>query len=252
MIEDTIRRNASPVRLESHEEDGGSSMASSASDEQPRASRFYTGGQQMQQSGGRFRHGGQPTLLHSYSTSDATLGEYKFTVSAGGSTIKITGDNLEFVRAAKLVLEDYFSTTEFGPETPTFEPTGAGFDGSYTLNPNAPPMVPASHQLATTGSPMVDSGIALDKMSSGRIRYQKQKSDTDGDDDVFIVEDNGTLVSVNALKHSNSSNGLSRSKKTTFQRKSMSPDVAGGPLDLTNLKQEISHENKGEQFFTNF
>jgi len=230
LIEDTIRRNASPVRLEAHEEDGCSSMASSTSDEQPRHK--HTGAQP------KAYRPHQQTLLHSYSTSDASLGEYKFTVSVGGSSVKITGDNLELVRAAKLVLEDYFSSAEFGADVLPFDPVG--YDG-YPLNPNAPPMVPMSHQLSVAGSSMADSGIALDKLATGR-RYQKQRSETDGDDDVFIVEDNGTLVSVNALKTSNSSNGISRSKKTTF-RKSASPDSTG-VLDHASLKQEIDHENK--------
>lgn len=39
-----------------------------------------------------------PMLLHSYSTSDASLGEYKYTVNIGQHSIKITGDSCDLVR----------------------------------------------------------------------------------------------------------------------------------------------------------
>lgn len=39
-------------------------------------------------------------LLHSLSTNDASLGEYKYTIVTGGHTIKITGDNLDLVRVS--------------------------------------------------------------------------------------------------------------------------------------------------------
>lgn len=96
LIEDTIRRNASPVR--EHGAVGGpltgssSSINSSASEES---------GLQHNQ-----RH---RSLLHSLSTNDASIGEYKYTVVTGGHTIKITGDNLDIVRTSKLVLDEYFS-----------------------------------------------------------------------------------------------------------------------------------------------
>ncbi|KAL3282450.1 hypothetical protein HHI36_005635 [Cryptolaemus montrouzieri] len=98
LIEDTIRRNASPVR--EHELAVGgpltgssSSINSSASDDSAlpssvRASR---------------------ALMHSLSVNDASIGEYKYTVVVGGHTIRIMGDNLELVRTSKLVLDEYFS-----------------------------------------------------------------------------------------------------------------------------------------------
>lgn len=144
LIEDTIRRNASPVRLETSHDGSCSSLASSASDEMinPRrsisdASNIPTGGQrgsmmtnpngtvsyvpnqqsatglslnlsnnnmyhhhhqqqqqQQQQSQPQYSHpkltrngsqnNGQQTglLLHSFSTNDASLGEFKYTVMA--------------------------------------------------------------------------------------------------------------------------------------------------------------------------
>ncbi|XP_018573979.1 eukaryotic translation initiation factor 4E-binding protein Mextli isoform X2 [Anoplophora glabripennis] len=99
LIEDTIRRNASPVRDHVVTVGGGpltgssSSINSSASDDSAlpssaRASR---------------------ALMHSLSTNDANIGEYKYTVITNGHTIKITGDNLDLVRTSKLVLDEYFS-----------------------------------------------------------------------------------------------------------------------------------------------
>ncbi|XP_046746979.1 eukaryotic translation initiation factor 4E-binding protein Mextli isoform X2 [Diprion similis] len=104
LIKDTIQRNASPVRLEQGGSDksgiGGSSSSlnSSASDESNRL-------QQQQQQASRFRS----TLLHSFSTNDASIGEYKYTVTVDNHSLKITGSNLDLVKTAKLVLEEYFS-----------------------------------------------------------------------------------------------------------------------------------------------
>lgn len=40
-------------------------------------------------------------LLHSLSTNDANVGEYKYTVTVNGmDTIKITGNNLDLVRVS--------------------------------------------------------------------------------------------------------------------------------------------------------
>ncbi|XP_026275251.1 eukaryotic translation initiation factor 4E-binding protein Mextli isoform X2 [Frankliniella occidentalis] len=108
LMEDTIRRNASPVRpeqpegLREHRETLGgssSSLNSSASDDSARIS----------QGGVR-----RSTLLHSFSTNDASLGEYKYTVAVGGCVLKITGSNHDIVRAAKLVLDEYFAGQDHG------------------------------------------------------------------------------------------------------------------------------------------
>lgn len=86
MIKDTIQRNASPVRLEQggrekNIEGSSSSLNSSnASDETHRLQRQHS------------------SLLHSSSTNDASIGEYKYTVIVGPESIKITGTNLDLVR----------------------------------------------------------------------------------------------------------------------------------------------------------
>ncbi|KAF3425918.1 hypothetical protein E2986_12697 [Frieseomelitta varia] len=102
LIKDTIQRNASPVRLEQGGGEKGamggssSSLNSSASDESNRL--------QHQQQNSRLRS----SLLHSFSTNDASIGEYKYTVTVGNQSLKITGCNLDLVRTAKLVLDEYF------------------------------------------------------------------------------------------------------------------------------------------------
>lgn len=159
-MEDTIRRNASPVRLEPAPSAGGaggscSSLNSSNSDDavavQPRtpsgssslanrlsfnsAQNFMTATaaahqmsqhhqQQQQQHQGQHHHHhqqqvanaaaaataaagkvirpNQQLLMHSYSTNDASVGEYKFTVNVGQHLIKITGDCCELVRVSIL------------------------------------------------------------------------------------------------------------------------------------------------------
>lgn len=46
-------------------------------------------------------NGGQ-ILLHSLSTNDASLGEYKYTVNVGQHSIKVTGDCFELVRVSTI------------------------------------------------------------------------------------------------------------------------------------------------------
>jgi len=159
-MEDTIRRNASPVRLEPAPSAGGaggscSSLNSSNSDDaivQPRtpgansslanrlsfnsAQNFMTAtaaAQQMSQhhqqqqqqqqhhhhqqqvanaaaaaataAAGKVLRPNQQLLMHSYSTNDASVGEYKFTVNVGQHLIKITGDCCELVRVSVPHLE---------------------------------------------------------------------------------------------------------------------------------------------------
>ncbi|XP_053693343.1 eukaryotic translation initiation factor 4E-binding protein Mextli isoform X2 [Sabethes cyaneus] len=280
LIEDTIRRNASPVRLETSQDGSCSSLASSASDEMlprrplsdgpgsmssnPSSHRggavmlggnpngtFATGQQQQQQAGpqsgiglnlnltgsnngnlyqtqqhqqgsqythakltrnGSQNNGQQQTaiLLHSLSTNDASLGEYKYTVNVGRHNVKITGDCFDLVRVAKLVLDDYFSSNEFLAAVEM----GSSFD-------------------------MPDSGVGLDAMAMGGNCIEV-------DDDVFIV-DPPTLTGGSGLKSGDSSsssnstlvsasvpvnNGLSRSRRSHFSRKDSAPegikDGAGG------------------------
>ncbi|XP_055539124.1 eukaryotic translation initiation factor 4E-binding protein Mextli isoform X2 [Wyeomyia smithii] len=281
LIEDTIRRNASPVRLETSQDGSCSSLASSASDEMlPRrplsdgpssmssnpashrgAAMVATGQQQagpqagiglnlnlsgasnngnmyQTQQGSQYTHAkltrngsqnnGQQQagiLLHSLSTNDASLGEYKYTVNVGRHNVKITGDCFDLVRVAKLVLDDYFSSNEFLAAVEM----GSSFDVPGSLASPVTPMA-GQHPLIT-GSPFVDSGVGLDAMAMGGNCIEV-------DDDVFIVEP-PTLTGSSGLKSGDSSsssnstlvsasapvnNGLSRSRRSHFSRKDSAPD----------------------------
>ncbi|XP_062705026.1 eukaryotic translation initiation factor 4E-binding protein Mextli [Aedes albopictus] len=293
LIEDTIRRNASPVRLETSQDGSCSSLASSASDEiihprrslsdaavlstaAQRASMMGNGGgvtayvpnqqqssaaglslnlssaalyqqqqQQHQQAQPQYSHpkltrngsqnNGQQAgmLLHSFSTNDASLGEFKYTVNVGKHSIKITGDCFDLVRVAKLVLDDYFSSNEFLASVEM----GASFDLPSSLASPVTPM-PGQHQLIT-GSPFVDSGVGLDVMAgSGGMGSMGGGSCIEVDDDVFIVDPptlgggGGSLKSGDSSSSSSSTlvtstpvnNGLSRSRRSHFSRKDSAPE----------------------------
>ncbi|XP_039764803.1 eukaryotic translation initiation factor 4E-binding protein Mextli isoform X4 [Pararge aegeria] len=118
LIGDTIRRNASPVRLEGALEGGAlgasrASLDSTGSDERPRE---------------KSPHNNSRALLHSFSTNDAALGEYKYTVTFGEHSIKITGNNLDLVKTAKLVLDEYFDSAG------ALEAMGLGSGDFFTLS----------------------------------------------------------------------------------------------------------------------
>ncbi|XP_059046200.1 eukaryotic translation initiation factor 4E-binding protein Mextli isoform X2 [Achroia grisella] len=118
LIGDTIRRNASPVRLEGAEaalRASRASLDSTGSDDAPRARE-------------KSPHNNSRALLHSFSTNDAALGEYKYTVTFGQHSIKITGNNLDLVKTAKLVLDEYFESAG------ALEALGAGSGDFFTLS----------------------------------------------------------------------------------------------------------------------
>ncbi|XP_073820780.1 eukaryotic translation initiation factor mextil isoform X3 [Musca autumnalis] len=270
LIEDTIRRNASPVRLDpamgnSHAGGSCSSLASSNSDDavQTRtpvasnlanrlsfnsAQNFMTAAaasqQMVQQQLANVVPGlnastpvantaavaGKPIrphtqmLLHSYSTNDASLGEYKFTCNVGQHVIKITGDCCDLVRVAKLVLDDYFSSAEFLASMEA----GAAFDGSMTSPISTPttPMTGAPQFIM--GTPLTtDSGIGLNYMSTANNNNQ------DVDDDVFVD-------SSNLSKSASQNNGLARSRRSHFSRKDSTPEAPTTPVtQLVRQKSEV-------------
>uniref|UniRef100_A0A2M4C5X9 Putative secreted protein n=1 Tax=Anopheles marajoara TaxID=58244 RepID=A0A2M4C5X9_9DIPT len=282
LIEDTIRRNASPVRLDS--QDGScSSLASSASDETvPRKEAgssssnarsslvgalvelagnatngmaYGMGNQQSMQPTttgaltlnlGGYSHApssythpklsrngsqnngqrngnaasGAGMLLHSFSTNDASLGEYKYTVNVGQHNLKITGDCLELVKVAKLVLDDYFSSNEFLASVDMC----TSFDLPNSLASPVATMAGGPHSLIT-GTPFVDSGVGLNTMSANVGELGGNCVDLD--DDVFVVEP-GVPLKTSDVQNTGSAanNGLSRSRRSHFSRK----DSAGEGL----------------------
>ncbi|XP_055852173.1 eukaryotic translation initiation factor 4E-binding protein Mextli isoform X2 [Episyrphus balteatus] len=266
LIEDTIRRNASPVRLDpsmggGHSGGGGaggscSSLASSASDEaQPRtvsgsishnmpnrlslnstsAGNFLTGSTNSPNlmsstPSTKMMRNNQQALLHSFSTNDASLGEYKYTVNVGQHLIKITGDCCDLVRVAKLVLDDYFSSNEFLASVEA----GAAFDGSMVSpisTPSTPMGGPPQFIMGTPlqmAPPLADSGIGLNYMAG-----QISNTMAEGDDDVFV--DASSL-----------SNGLARSRRSHFSRKDSVPETnriksEGSNADSVRIIHEYEH-----------
>ncbi|XP_053676812.1 eukaryotic translation initiation factor 4E-binding protein Mextli isoform X2 [Anopheles nili] len=274
LIEDTIRRNASPVRLDNSQDGSCSSLASSASDEtvprkdtgsNPRntlvggmaemasnngtlslnISGFsqtppsYThpkltrnGSQNSGQRNSAAANGGM--LLHSFSTNDASLGEYKYTVGVGQHNLKITGDCLELVKVAKLVLDDYFSSNEFLASVDMC----SSFDVPNTL---ASPVGTLSGQHSLiTGTPFVDSGVGLNNMGTA---IGEVTNSIDLDDDVFIVDAGASGFKSNEVQanntHISTNNGLSRSRRSHFSRK----DSEGDGLKETTTGTAKSDSN---------
>lgn len=106
LIEDTIRRNASPIRTDDTLSGGVvgagscSSLTSSNSDDQLKMMRNIISATNISYTSKSRSASGTNALLHSLSTNDTSFGEYKFTVNVGSHSIKITGDNVELVRVS--------------------------------------------------------------------------------------------------------------------------------------------------------
>ncbi|XP_073820786.1 eukaryotic translation initiation factor mextil isoform X6 [Musca autumnalis] len=248
LIEDTIRRNASPVRLDpamgnSHAGGSCSSLASSNSDDavQTRtpvasnlanrlsfnsAQNFMTAAAASQQMVQQQLANVVPGLNASTPVANtaAVAGEYKFTCNVGQHVIKITGDCCDLVRVAKLVLDDYFSSAEFLASMEA----GAAFDGSMTSPISTPttPMTGAPQFIM--GTPLTtDSGIGLNYMSTANNNNQ------DVDDDVFVD-------SSNLSKSASQNNGLARSRRSHFSRKDSTPEAPTTPVtQLVRQKSEV-------------
>lgn len=162
-------------------------------------------------------------LLHSFSTNDASLGEYKYTVNVGQNMIKITGDCCELVRVAKLVLDDYFSSAEFLASVEV----GANFEGSTLMSPISTPTTPLNAPRFTMGTPLhavntplADSGIGLNYMTATPSANNMH----DGDDDVF--------------SNDAQNNALSRSRRSHFSRKDGTPESKKGAALAARLQSE--------------
>lgn len=198
MIKETIRRNESPVRLDSQAAGANgscSSLASSTSDDnQQQQQQLGGGGFRLQRNhsvgtaltGKKAAGGGAGQLLHSLSTNDASVNEYKYTVSVGSHNLKVTGDCFELVRVAKLVLDDYFSGQEFLGAADAVPSTPVTPASESKLNPFATPVVPQSHQIGGRQSSAMDSGIGLNLL--GLANVSADGGGGGDDDEVFIVE----------------------------------------------------------------
>ncbi|XP_037824752.1 eukaryotic translation initiation factor 4E-binding protein Mextli isoform X2 [Lucilia sericata] len=265
LIEDTIRRNASPVRLDpamvsSHAGGSCSSLASSNSDEpvQPRtpgassnlsnrlsfnsAQNFMTAAaasqqmvqhqHQQQQHMANMQAMNTSTPVANAAVAAAAAGEYKFTCNVGQHVIKITGDCCELVRIAKLVLDDHFSSAEFLASIEA----GAAFDASPISTPTTPMTGAPQFAMGTplhAASPLAtDSGIGLNYISS-----VNNNNNQDNDDDVFFPDSN------NLSKSASQSNGLARSRRSHFSRKDSTPEAAANPASTAIMRQKSEPGN---------
>ncbi|CAN7981035.1 unnamed protein product [Ixodes pacificus] len=111
LIENTIRRNASPIRV-SRLAFTGAALTEAESmlhfhwqDVCDEGSPNYG---MMVAKENQTSCGPKPSLVHSYSMGDASMREYTRDVSVGRDTIRINGHKEILVETAKLVLEKYF------------------------------------------------------------------------------------------------------------------------------------------------
>jgi hypothetical protein len=112
LIEDTIKRNASPIREASQE--GSVSSLTSSDDQQmsarPRQALTSIGHmqsipnmvQQMPKLTRSNSHHSSSFFTNNHS-NDLTLGEFKYTVTVGHHSLKIIGDNLKLVQVNTLI-----------------------------------------------------------------------------------------------------------------------------------------------------
>lgn len=257
LIEDTIKRNASPIREASQE--GSISSLASSDDQQIGALRSRGGIQlaaaqnivQMPMMNKLTRstsHHNANYLAQSASMGDASIGEYKYTVNVGNRSVKITGDSLELVRTAKFVLDDYFANEQF-----------LKANEAVLLSSSELGLVPISHQIPTQPSPFIDSGVHLDLLASvGQGSGINPQMNADFDDEVFMHSDSpigneeiNVLTSSSSIESSSSSNtvvtdqvnaiagggvnGLSRSRRSHFSRKDSTPENAKPKSDCKNF-----------------
>lgn len=257
LIEDTIKRNASPIREASQE--GSCSSLASSDDQQQGAQRARGAGnavsqpQMIQMSmGNKLQRSSSQhnNLYHSLSSNDTSFGEYKYTVNVGNHCLKITGDSLELVKVAKLVLDDFFTNEEF------LKPSEA-----LPVSSEAS-MIPSGHQLPSHPSPFIDSGVHVDLLarSASNILNPQQMSQ-DNDDDVFdnsneipalksssSIDSTGSSNTLTALDDTPviSANGLSRSRRSHFSRKES--NIESQNVKTTNIDSE-SHKIVDCNFF---
>ncbi|XP_049525142.1 uncharacterized protein LOC119465137 isoform X3 [Dermacentor silvarum] len=106
LIEDTIRRNASPVREMGDET----------------SNNYGVGAKESCQ---------KPSLVHSYSMGDASGGEYTATVTVGREPIRICGHKAVLVKSVKLFLEKYFPNQGDFTDKAAMDMLSASNQGSY-------------------------------------------------------------------------------------------------------------------------
>lgn len=239
LIEDTIKRNASPIRETSQE---GSCSSLASSDDQPQGIQRTRSGVMLAQSqGGQMTMAGKlqrsssqhNNMYQNMSSSEVSVEEYKYTVNIGNHCLKITGDSLDLVKVAKLVLDDFFTNEEF------LKPSDA-----LTMA-TEPPMTPSGHQLPSHPSPFTDSGINVDLLaqSASTVPARQSSQEPTIEENIFVATANEQSSSVNDIPFFKSTsidssiltltdddnplnvNGLNRSRRSHFSRKDSTPET---------------------------
>jgi len=162
LIEDTIRRNQSPLPREEIEEEVESLCAAQELSDSKRN-----------------------TLV---AEREVPFHDYKYTVNVGEDCIRVTGANLDLVRTAKLVLDEYFSLTGEGAagqhqaQTPVQSQTPSADQGRqrpvFTLGPRSNPS-PIQPSPKTAFSPVSDiqrSGSLTERSGSVTFGSGKRNS----------------------------------------------------------------------------
>lgn len=100
-----------------------------------------------------------------------------------------------YFQVAKLVLDEYFGSTEFQSYVDAADSvlmhssSTASMSGSSLPTPTS--QIPPSHQLSSA-SPFVDSGIGLNVMAASQFAsHFNNQSSIENEDDVFVIEDDG-------------------------------------------------------------
>lgn len=116
-------------------------------------------------------------------------------------------------QVAKLVLDDYFSSSEFLASIEA----GAAFDGTSLVSPVTTPSTPLPGSgppqfMMGNPLPLADSGIGLNYAAG------QGNNNGDGDDEVFADPAGTTNGGSNQ-------NGLARSRRSHFSRKESTPET---------------------------
>jgi len=161
LIEDTIRRNQSPLPREEIEEEVESLCAAQELSDSKRN-----------------------TLV---AEREVPFHDYKYTVNVGEDCIRVTGANLDLVRTAKLVLDEYFSLTGEGTagqqaQTPVQSQTPGLDQGRqrpvFTLGPrsNPSPVQPSPKTAFSPVSEIQRSGSLTERSGSLTFGSGKRNS----------------------------------------------------------------------------
>eukprot|EP00092_Neocalanus_flemingeri_P003567 GFUD01003825.1.p1 GENE.GFUD01003825.1~~GFUD01003825.1.p1 ORF type:complete len:477 (+),score=119.21 GFUD01003825.1:72-1502(+) len=180
LIEDTIRRNQSPVPRDERADSPQGSLGSSENDSK------------------------RNTLV---AEREVPIHEYKYTVNVGEECIKITGASLDLVRTAKLVLDEYFSLEEVNLTADThiddmvMATQNPSLDSQKDIksenDPNPGPLSPESRSVKVVRQPLfpgapksafasVESTSA--SISARRAMFAKTAKDVEMKDESLKVE----------------------------------------------------------------